>query len=181
MRKQVNQKGRGTEDKAAINAARRAEEAIATAEEDTTRTTHIRRKSGVTRRKLDPSDKKEEPKNKRGAYRVTLEEISGNGHGYVNALHTKGKPGIERSMSAHVAFEHNKLGKIISVIIPKATTSQRRLKSKKLDDSEIGEWVKENVIDWEKGIWFSRIGYVNIISDRPLKMNGKPRTLRGSQ
>lgn len=159
-------------DKVAINAARHVEEAITAAEQDTGRTTKVQKRNGkkpVTRRRLETSDDGKKSK-QRGAYRVSLEEISENGEGYINSLHTKGKPGIKASMSAHVAFRHNKFGKIISVIIPRATSPQRRLRSRKLDNDEIGEWVKENVTNWEDGIWFSRIGYTNIISDKPLKM-----------
>jgi len=160
-----NKQGKGREEeKAAINAARHAEEAIATAEQDTTRAT-IRKRDGkkpLTRRKLEATDK-------RGAYRVTLKEISESGEGYVNDMHTKGKPGIEASMSAHVAFEHNRHGKTFPVIIPKATVGKMLQASKELPREEVGSWVRENVEDWKDKTWyFTRIGHTNVISDKPL-------------
>lgn len=170
-----NSKGKGgisPKEKAVMNDARHMEEIVAAAERDTTRAT-IQKRSGkkpLTRRKLEVSDDGKKS-NQRGAYRVSLKEISKNGEGYVNSLHIKGKPDIKASMSSHVAFKHKKFGRIISVIIPRATSPQRRLRSKKLDNDEIGQWVKENVTNWEDGIWFSRIGYANIISDQPLNLN----------
>lgn len=167
-----NNKGKGgmsPEDKVAMNNARRAEEAIMAAEQDTT--TMIRRKNGrktVTRRKLEATDKKK-PNGKRGAYRVTLKEISKSEEGYVNDMHTKGKPGIETSMSAHVAFEHNRRGKTFPVVIPKATIGKMQQASKELPREEVGSWVRENVEDWKDKTWyFTRIGHTNVISDKPL-------------
>lgn len=160
---------RNRQEREVMRAARHVEELIATAA--ATRTTTVQRKNGVKRRKLDPNG---EPAKRRGAYRVSFKDLS-NGDGYVNALYTKAddraKEGIKTSMSVHVAFEHKNLGKIISVVIPKATTSQPRKKSKKLANGEIGDWVKENVTDWKKGVWFSRIGHTNVISDQPLDLN----------
>ena len=159
-------KERKDQNKEVLRAARIAEEAIVTA--TAARTT--RKRGGVTIRNLNPD--KEKPKSKeRGAYRVSFKEISESTNGYVNALHTESKLDVRTSVSAHVAFRHNVFGEIISIIIPKNVTAQRQQKSKKLADNEIGAWVKENVTDWKKGIWFSRIGHTNIISDQPLDLN----------
>ena len=110
------------------------------------------------------------PKNRKGmSYRVSFEDISKGNNGFVNAFTKSGekaKSGIEASLSTHKAFEHKRFGEILPVFIPQKIRS-----SKKLDNSEIGDWIKENVVGWGKGIWFSRIGSANIISDRPLDGN----------
>lgn len=167
-------RGRGYQDKEVLRTARIVKEAIETA---ATRTATVQRKDGkspVTRRKLEASNESgEEQRDRKGmAYRISLENISRGDGGFVNAIYTKSddkaKSGIETSLSTHKAFEHKRFGRILPVFIPQKIRS-----SKKLDDNnnEIGDWVKENVIDWEKGIWFSKIGHMNIISDRPLDNN----------
>lgn len=128
------------------------------------------KKHGVTTRR-NLKVKKEKPKSKEGgAYRVSFKKISEGADEYINALHTKNKPGVEMSISAHVAFQHKTFGEIFPVVIQKATVAQGWKKSKKLNKDEIGDWVKENVTNWRDGIYFSRIGHTNIISDKPLNM-----------
>lgn len=152
-------------DRTAEREAIRTEELIAATKAET-RTATVQRidKKRITRRKL--SSVGEKPKReKRGAYRISLEDLSKGNEGYVNALYTHQKD-IETSMSAHVAFRHKIFGDIIPVVIP---TSYLRQPSKKLKKNDIGDWVKENVPNWENITWyFSRIGHVNIISDKPL-------------
>ncbi|MCK4891698.1 MAG: hypothetical protein KAS78_03455, partial [Candidatus Pacebacteria bacterium] len=128
------------------------------------------KKHGVTTRR-NLKVKKEKPKSKKGgAYRISFKKISESADEYINALDTKNKPGVDMSISAHVAFRHKTFGEIFPVVIQKATAAQGWKKSKKLNTDDIGDWVKENVTNWRDGIYFSRIGHTNIISDRPLNM-----------
>ena len=116
---------------------------------------------------------RDEPTVKPGkAFIISLEEImnNANGSGHVNAVYTQ-KKGIEMSVSTHAPFIHKTYGKIIPVIIQKSTVPSRRQPSRKLDEKDVGSWVKLNVPHWEDGIWMIRIGHTNILSDSPLNVN----------
>lgn len=155
-------------------AARIAEEETKTADEaarveaETTKKATIVKRNGkkpVTRKKLETSS--EEPKSPRVAFRVSLEAISDGSDEYINASYTY-KKGIKTSVSGHTAFQHKDFEVVIPVIIPKATVPYKRQPSKRLNEDGVGEWVRVNVPGWRKGIWFSRIGHTNIVSDEPL-------------
>jgi len=108
----------------------------------------------------------------RKAYIVSLEEImnSANGDGHVNAVYTA-KKGIEMSISTHAAFTHRQFGEIIPIIIQKSTVPNRRQPSRKLEEKDVGSWVRLKVPNWKDGIWMIRIGHTNILSDSPLNVN----------
>ncbi|MCK4800063.1 hypothetical protein KAS31_03735 [Candidatus Parcubacteria bacterium] len=166
-KKQAQQERNKARAERRTEAARIAEENRAAAKKTAT----LQIKNGgkpLLRRKLDVSDKKK-PEKKRGAYRISLENIS-EGNRHINAAYTE-KKGIETSVSAHTAFEHKDFEMTIPVIIQKATVPNRRQLSKRLDESAVGEWVRANVPKWKEGIWYSRIGHTNIVSNSPLNPN----------
>lgn len=112
------------------------------------------------------------PRSEGKAFIISLMEISEkvNGNGHVNAMYT-GKKGIEMSISTHAPFIHKIYGSIIPVVIQTSTVPNRRQPSRKLEEKDVGSWVRKNVSDWKSGIYMARIGHTNILSNRPINVN----------
>lgn len=103
-------------------------------------------------------------------FSLTLEGMicRNGGNGIVNAAYASNETGM--SMSTHYPLFIKGYGKIIPIIIPPAT-EERRQGMKLLNKEEVGEWTKENVQNWEDGIYWGRIAHCNIISTENLDMS----------
>ncbi len=88
--------------------------------------------------------------------------------GSVNAAHTDDNNGI--SMSTHYPLYIKDYGKIIPVVIL-PDEAGLIYGMKKLPAKDVGKWTRDNIEDWEAGIYYGKLKHCNIISTERVNLH----------